>query len=96
MNLINSRKKSFLLMFNISVIGIVIAVAISISLLFFFTIYKTNEEVAAQELDSHLNQIDIVLTQEIESIYNVTGNLAEDFQLGEAVENYYSGNLQKR
>lgn len=67
MNLINSRKKSFLLMFNISVIGIVIAVAISISLLFFFTIYKTNEEVAAQELDSHLNQIDIVLTQEIES-----------------------------
>lgn len=96
MNLINSRKKSFLLMFNISVIGIVIAVAISISLLFFFTIYKTNEEVAAQELDSHLNQIDIVLTQEIESIYNVTGNLAEDFQLGEAVENYYSGNLQKK
>lgn len=93
MRLFQNHKKSLLFVFNIAVIGIVIAVAVSISVLFFIRIYRTNMQSAIRQLDNDLSQINQVLTSEIEAIYNVTGQLADDAQLGQAVDDYYGDSL---
>ena len=95
MKLCHKRKTSFLVIFNLAVIGIVIVVAFSISLLFFYQMYQANARSATNSLDNDLRQINQTLSDEIESLYHVTNHLADDVQLSQAVESYYGGDLSQ-
>ena len=88
-----NRRNSLLVVFNVAVIGIVIAVAVSISGLFFYRMYRDNVLNAINSLDNDLSQINQELTSEIEALYNVTSQLADDVQLGHSVEDYYGPSL---
>ena len=88
MKLCHKRKASFLVIFNLAVIAIVVVVAFSISLLFFYQMYQANARSATNSLDNDLSQINQTLSDEIESLYHVTNHLADDVQLSQAVESY--------
>lgn len=88
------KKNSFLLMINLTVVGIVSAVIVFLSILFFYYLYSVNNKSAMDTLNKDMSQIDQELTNIIENLYNVTGQLASDVQLGQATEDFYSDNIE--
>lgn len=88
------KKRSFLVVVNLSVVGIVCGVILLVSILFFCYLYGINDKNTMDTLNKDLSQIDQELTKNVEEVHNITSQLAADVQLGQAMEKYYSGSIE--
>lgn len=88
-------KKSFFVMINTAMIGIVSIAILAVSFLFFYYLYHQAGGQVLHTLSKDLTQINQQLTKDVETVFDVTNRLACDVELGNAVEKFYVEDLAK-
>lgn len=87
------KRKSFLVMINTAMIGIVSMAILSVSFIFLYYLYHMASNDVINTLNKDLRQIDQQLTKDVETVFDVTNRLACDVELGKAVESFHSDSL---
>lgn len=93
-SLIN-RKRSFLTIINLTVAGVVGITVLLTSLLFLAHFYKESQDQAMQTLQQELEQMNQQIQNYILEMHTLTNQLASDTQLGIAVEQYNSDEIEE-
>lgn len=90
-----NRKRSFLTIINLTVAGVVGITVLMTSILFSAHFYKESQDQAMQTLQQELEQMNQQIQNYILEMHTLTNQLASDTQLGIAVEQYNSDDIEE-
>lgn len=90
-----NRKRSFLTIINLTVASVVGITVLMTSILFSAHFYKESQDQAMQTLQQELEQMNQQIQNYVLEMHTLTNQLASDTQLGIAVEQYNSDDIEE-